>query len=129
MTRAFLDHIVLLASDLAISVRWYDAFLPLLGFEKTRAHVYLHADGWAVDLRAAKEGGAPYGRFNPGLNHIGVRVENAGAVLSLREAFAMKGFQVPEPQIFDDAETVLFFLDPDGMRWEVGHEVKGGDNA
>ena len=122
---AGLDHIVLLASDLSESVRWYDAFTPLLGFNKTREHIYLHTDGWAVDLRPAGEGGAPYGRYNAGLNHIGLRVSNAEVVLAVREAFAAKGFPVPEPRVFDGVETVVFFADPDGVRWEVGHALEG----
>lgn len=121
--RGKLDHIVLLASDLGQSARWYDAFTPLLGFEKTSRHIYLHPDGWAIDLRAADKNGDAYGRFNPGLNHIGLRVENADQVLAFRDAFAAKGFAVPEPQIFDEVETVMFFADPDGVRWEIGHEI------
>ena len=125
MTRAPLDHIVLMASDIDASVDWYDAFTPLLGFEKTRDHVYQHPDGWAIDLRAAKADAAPYGRHNAGLNHIGLRVESEKAVLAVRAGLAEKGYDVPAPQIFDGEETVVFFADPDGMRWEVGHHVGG----
>ena len=121
---AALDHIVLLASDLAQSVAWYDNFTQLLGFRKTGEHIYLHPDGWAIDLRAADKEGAPYGRFNAGLNHIGLRVETVDDVMAFRDAFAAKGFSVPEPQVFDDVETVVFFVDPDGMRWEIGHEIE-----
>ena len=121
---ARLDHIVLLASDMEAGVRWYDAFTPLLGFEKTREHIYLHANGWAIDLRPADEDGAPYGRYNAGLNHIGLRVGDADIVLAVREAFAAKGFEVPDPQVFDGVETVVFFADPDGVRWEVGHALE-----
>lgn len=124
VTRAPLDHIVLLAGDLGASVKWYDAFLPLFGFEKTRDHVYLHPDGWSVDLRPAHADGPPYGRFNPGLNHIGLRVADAAGVLALREDFVAKGFDAPDPQVFDQVETVVFFADPDGVRWEVGHELE-----
>ncbi len=124
--RALFDHIVLLASDHAESVRWYDAFTPLLGFQKTRDHVYLHPDGWAIDLRAAKKDGAPYERFNVGLNHIGLRVKTPADVMAIRDAFAAGGFSVPEPQIFDEEETVVFFKDPDGVRWEIGHEIEVG---
>lgn len=124
MTRAPLDHIVLLAGDLAASVQWYDGFLPLFGFEKTRDHVYRHPDGWSVDLRPAGEDGAPYGRYNAGLNHIALRVADAASVLELRKAFMAKGFDAPDPQVFDNVETVVFFADPDGVRWEVGHELE-----
>ena len=122
--RAQFDHIVLLASDHTESVRWYDAFMPLLGFRKTRDHVYLHPDGWAIDLRAAGKDAAPYGRYNAGLNHIGLRVEQVESVLAIRDAFAALSFAVPEPQIFDKEETVVFFKDPEGVRWEIGHEIE-----
>lgn len=121
MQRTSIDHIVLLAGDLEKSVAWYDAFMPLVGFEKPRAHVYLHADGWAVELRPAEEGTPPYGRYNAGLNHIGLTAADGKAVLAVRDAFAAKGFDTPEPQIFNDYFTVIFFRDPDGMRWEIGH--------
>ena len=123
--RAQFDHIVLLASDLDKSVQWYDAFTPLLGFQKTRDHVYGHPNGWAIDLRAAKKDGAPYGRYNAGLNHIGLRVNSVKDVMAIRNSFMAKGFPVPDPQIFDEEETVVFFKDPDGVRWEIGHEIEG----
>ena len=120
MPKTSMDHLVLAVADLETSVQWYDAFLPLLGFEKTREHVYLHADGWAVDVREAGEEAQPYGRYNVGLNHMGLSVADNETVLAIREAFAEKGFEVPEPQTFDGWATVVFFCDPDGMRWEIG---------
>jgi len=122
-TRALIDHIVLLAGDITASAAWYDAFLGVLGFRKTRAHVYLGPDDWVVDLRAASGSAEAYGRYNVGLNHIGLRVEDADAVLAVRKAFAAKGFEVPEPQIFKGEITAVFFVDPDGMRWEISHEI------
>ncbi len=122
-TRALMDHIVLLAGDIAASAAWYDAFLGILGFRKTRAHVYLSPDDWVVDLRAASDSAEPYGRYNAGLNHIGLRVEDADAVLAVRDAFAAKGFEVPEPEVFEGKVIAVFFTDPDGMCWEIGHEI------
>ncbi len=121
--RTVMDHIVLLVSDLSQSALWYDAFLDVLGYRKIRAHVYLHPDGWAVDLREASESAVAYGRYNVGLNHMGLRVEDADAVLAVRAAFAEKGFEVPEPQVFNGEVTAVFFADPDGMRWEISHEI------
>ncbi len=121
MQKTAMDHLVLMVADLETSVAWYDAFMPLVGFEKTREHVYLHADGWAVELRIANENTPPYGRYNAGLNHVGLSAADGEAVLSIRKAFAEKGFDVPDPQVFDGWATVVFFRDPDGMRWEVGH--------
>jgi catechol 2,3-dioxygenase-like lactoylglutathione lyase family enzyme len=122
-TRALIDHIVLLAGDITASAAWYDAFLGVLGFRKTRAHVYLSPDDWVVDLRAASDSAEPYGRYNVGLNHIGLRVEDANAVLAVRDAFAAKGFAVAEPEVFKGKVTAVFFTDPDGMCWEIGHEI------
>ncbi len=121
--RAVIDHMVLLVGDIAASAAWYDAFLGVLGFRKTRAHVYLGPDDWVVDLREASDSAAAYGRYNAGLNHIGLRVEDADTVLAVRDAFAAKGFEVPEPQIFNGKTTAVFFADPDGMRWEISHEI------
>ena len=120
MPKTAMDHLVLMVADLDRSVAWYDAFMPLVGFEKTREHVYQHTDGWAADLRPAGEEAQPYGRYNVGLNHIGLSVADNETVLAIRRAFAKKGFDVPDPQTFDDWATVVFFRDPDGMRWEVG---------
>ena len=61
MPKTAMDHLVLMVANLDRSVAWYDAFMPLVGFEKTREHVYQHTDGWAVDLRPAGEEAQPYG--------------------------------------------------------------------
>jgi len=122
-TQALMDHIVLLVADISASAAWYDAFTELLGFGKIREHIYLHPGGWSIDLRQASDSAAPYGRYNTGLNHIGLRVEDAATVLAVRDAFAEKGFDVPAPQKFKGDHTAIFFVDPDGMRWEIGHDI------
>jgi len=121
-TQALMDHIVLLVADIAVSAAWYDAFTGLLGFERIRQHVYLHPGGWSIDLRQASDSAEPYGRYNIGLNHISLRVEDAATVLAVRAAFAEKGFDAPAPQKFKGKVAAVFFIDPDGMRWEVGHD-------
>jgi catechol 2,3-dioxygenase-like lactoylglutathione lyase family enzyme len=122
-TQALLDHMVLLVADIAASAVWYDAFTSLLGFGKISEHVYLHPGGWSIDLRQASDSAAPYGRYNVGLNHMGLRVEDAATALAVREAFAAKGFEVPEPQKFKGKISAVFFVDPDGMRWELSHDI------
>jgi len=64
-----LDHLVLLASNLADSTRHYGIILPVLGFEKSRDGVWINSDGIAIDLRAAEDAQA-YKRYAPGLNHF-----------------------------------------------------------
>ena len=113
-----LDHLVILVSDLDASLPWYAAVLGALGFEKTRDHVWLNADGQAIDLKQAEDLSRPYGRFAPGLNHTGFRARDLAALEAVRSEVAAAGFEVPEVQDFGD-DRAVFLLDPDGMRIEV----------
>ena len=113
-----LDHLVILVSDLDKSLPWYAAVLGALGFEKTRDHVWLNADGQAVDLKQAEDLSRPYGRFAPGLNHTGFLAPSTAALETVRQTVAAAGFDVPEVQDFGD-DRAVFLLDPDGMRIEV----------
>lgn len=113
-----LDHLVILASDLETSARWYGVVLGALGFDKTRDHVWLHPDGWAVDLRPATDASRAYGRHAPGLNHTGFRAESVKALQALMARLAAAGLEVPETQDFGE-ELCIFLKDPDGMRIEI----------
>jgi len=113
-----LDHLVILASDLQASAAWYGAVLGALGFAKTRDHVWLHPDGWALDLRPATDAGRAYGRYAPGLNHTGFRADSVAAVEALMADLAAAGVEVPAIQDFGH-EKAVFLRDPDGMRFEV----------
>ena len=114
-----IDHMVLMASDLEESVRWYTAIFAALGYEKTREHVWLSSNGVAIDLRPAGDPEARYHRYAPGLNHFAVargsRSEVDAVAAHMREA----GFEPPEGQEFPDGYAI-FFRDPDGLRLEVG---------
>jgi len=114
-----LDHMVIYARDLAASVRFYDALLPLIGFDKGREHVYLNGDGLAIDLRPAPDDAPRYSRWGAGLNHYGFTAASRRDVDRVRKQFAKKGFDVPEVQIFDNGDYALFLPDPDGLRIEV----------
>ena len=61
-----LDHIVILVRSLDRSLPWYAALLGLLGFEKTRDHVWYDGD-LAIDLKQAEGGTPDYQRYAPGL--------------------------------------------------------------
>lgn len=113
-----LDHIVILASDMDASVRWYDALLTLIGFTKQRDHVWSNEDGLAIDLREAGADTRPYERFGPGLNHLGFNALTLEALEAVRSAMNAAGFDVPPVQNFDD-DRAVFFRDPDGMRIEL----------
>lgn len=113
-----LDHMVILVRSLEESVPWYAAMLDLIGFTKTRDHVWFSDDGLAIDLKQAKSNTADYARYAPGLNHLGFTAPDMAALDAVRDGMAKAGFEVPEKQDFD-GETAMFFRDPDGMRVEV----------
>ncbi|MEO1046624.1 MAG: VOC family protein [Pseudomonadota bacterium] len=113
-----LDHLVILVRSLERSLPWYAALLPLLGFTKTRNHVWSSDDGLSIDLKQAKQATDDYERYAPGLNHAGFTAADDAALDAVRDGMAAAGFEVPEKQYFG-TETATFFRDPDGMRIEV----------
>ena len=114
-----LDHIVINASDLEASLPWYEVLLPLIGFSKSRDHVFGNDDGLFIYLRQASESHHTYQRFGPGINHFGVVAENVDRIQSVRDAMIGAGFDAPELQTFPDGKAV-FFADADGFRIEIG---------
>ena len=112
-----LDHLVILVRSLDASLPWYATLLGLLGFHKTRDHVWWNGEV-AIDLKEATEGTPDYERYAPGLNHIGFTAPDAPALTAVRDGMAAAGFEVPEEQRFGP-DTATFFKDPDGMRVEV----------
>ena len=113
-----LDHIVINASDLAASLPWYQALLPLIGFEKTGEHVWGNKDDNYIDLRQANEPDKGYERHGAGVNHIGFTAPTEQAVGAIRAAMKEQGFDVPDIQVIDGA-TCLFMKDRDGFRVEI----------
>lgn len=112
-----LDHIVILVRSLDASLPWYSALLGLLGFDKTRDHVWYDGE-LAVDLKEAEAGTPDYQRYAPGLNHLGFTAPDEAALDSVRDGMALAGLDVPEKQ-FLGGQVATFFKDPDGMRVEV----------
>ena len=113
-----LDHIVLLVGSLERSLPYYETLLPLIGFEKSRDHVWGNADGVHLDFKEATEPGEGYRRYGIGLNHLGFTAPSAEAVQAVAEAMRTAGFEVPEIQPLGDSRA-LFMKDPDGMRFEI----------
>ncbi|MGB3797738.1 MAG: VOC family protein [Alteraurantiacibacter sp.] len=113
-----LDHMVIMVRSLEISLPWYKAMLGLIGFTKSRDHVWVNEDGVAIDLKQAKGDTGDYGRYAPGLNHLGFTAKDDAAMEALRDGMKAAGCEVPELQQFE-SETATFFRDPDGMRVEV----------
>ena len=115
-----LDHLVILVRSLDASLGWYEAILGLLGFTKSRDHVWGNEDGTYIDLKEAEAGTSDYGRYAPGLNHLGFTAPTMDELHRVRAGMAEAGFDVPELQELGTI-TATFFKDPDGMRLEVSH--------
>ena len=113
-----LDHIVLMLGDLEASLAYYETLLPLIGFTRTRDHVWGNADGVYIDLKQAGEPGHGYRRFGVGLNHLGFTAADEAEVDAVAAAMSGAGFDVPETQRLGDAYA-LFMKDRDGIRFEI----------
>ena len=103
--------------SLDASLDWYAALLGLLGFEKTRDHVWYDGNV-ALDLKEANPATRDYERYGPGLNHLGFTAPDEDALDRVRNGMSAAGFDVPEKQ-FLGPQIATFFKDPDGMRIEV----------
>ena len=113
-----LDHIVLMLSDLEASLPYYEALLPLIGFARTRDHVWGNADGVHLDFKQASDADEGYRRYGVGLNHIGFTAPSRAIVDEIGATMRAAGFDVPEPQDFGEAYA-LFMKDRDGIRFEI----------
>lgn len=116
-----LDHIVLLVRDFAVSMPFYEALLPLLGFTKTGEHVFGDGSGLFLDFRLASPKGQDYDRYGVGLNHLGFTARSREDVDGIAREMADRGFDVPDVQLFDEGDYALFVRDLDGMRIEITH--------
>jgi catechol 2,3-dioxygenase-like lactoylglutathione lyase family enzyme len=113
-----LDHIVILVGSLERSLSYYETLLPLIGFTKSRDHVWGNAEGIYIDFKEATEPGEGYRRYGIGLNHIGFTARSREAVEQVAEAMRAAGFETPALQRLGNSYA-LFMKDPDGMRFEI----------
>ena len=113
-----LDHIVLLLGDLEASLPYYEALLPLLGFARTRNHVWGNEDDLYLDLKQSTEPGEGYRRFGVGLNHLGFTAPDRPSLDAIAAKMREAGFEVPDFQTFGSA-VALFMKDRDGIRFEI----------
>lgn len=105
---------------------YYDALLPLIGFEKQKPHIWTDGNGFFLQFNEAKPGTGRYERYGAGMNHIGFGAPDPAAVERVRNAMSDAGFDVPEIQRLKGA-TALFMKDPDGIRFEITHYPPGVD--
>lgn len=113
-----MDHLVLMAGRLEASLAWYEALLPMLGYQKSREHVFVSRHAPAIDIKQASDETRSYGRYAPGLNHLGFTAPDLATVESVRDAMRKIGFEVQDIQNLS-GDMALFLKDPDGLRIEV----------
>ena len=119
-----IDHVTLLVSSLDRSMPYYDHLLPLLGFCKTRDHVWTDGNGFFFQFLQAKAGTSPYERYGAGMNHLGFGASSPDEVHAIRASMRDAGFEVPDVQDLRGA-IALFMKDPDGMRFEITYYPPG----
>jgi catechol 2,3-dioxygenase-like lactoylglutathione lyase family enzyme len=119
-----LDHVTLLSSDIAASMRYYSTLLPQIGFRRLRDHVWTDDAGFFFQFRQARGGTRAYERYAPGMNHRGFSVSHPDEVAVIRDRMAEAGFDVPELQDLDGV-TALLLKDPNGIRFEISHYPPG----
>lgn len=116
--RLKLDHLTILGRDLDRTLAFYSDLLPLLGFHEVKRGIWTDGDGFYFQFLPARAETPDYGRYHPGLNHLGFGAPDSAFVASVREAMAAKGWPVGELQHLHGA-VALFLPDPDGLRVEV----------
>jgi catechol 2,3-dioxygenase-like lactoylglutathione lyase family enzyme len=121
-----IDHITLLVGSLAVSMPYYEALLPLLGFAKKRDHIWTDGQGFFFQFLEARPDLPGYERYGSGMNHLGFAAPDVETVESVRQAMSDAGFATPDIQNIGPM-TALFMKDPDGIRFEVTHTPPGLD--
>jgi catechol 2,3-dioxygenase-like lactoylglutathione lyase family enzyme len=123
-----IGHIGLNVPDLALAREYYDALMPVVGFEALGAgpdwFAYRPADdtGTRLFLNTAPET-AVYSRFRPGLQHIAFSVSNRAQVHVVHEWALARGSEILNepglwPQYHPDYYAV-FWADPHGFKLEA----------
>lgn len=119
-----IDHLVLRVSDLKKSRAFYDYVLKFLGFKLLDE--YEDAVGWTngktrlwigqADTEGKKH---PYRFGDIGFHHYAFELESRAGVDALERHLKKKNIEIFDPaaEYYDDYYAV-FFLDPDGMKFE-----------
>jgi catechol-2,3-dioxygenase len=119
-----IDHLSICVSDVKKSRPLYEHFLKFLGFKLMDD--YGDAVGWTngrtrlwimqADSKGRKN---PYRFRNVGFHHYAFQLESRAAVDALEKHLKKKKIEIVNPagEYYDDYYAV-FFLDPDGMKFE-----------
>jgi len=123
-----IDHVYLAVRDMAISTRFYDSVMPVLGYRRVEStiggdpHVHYYNRQFGFSLRPARSGTAAHDPYAPGLHHFCFRVLDERAVEQAAIEIRAKGVGVTEGRIYPEYAPdyyAVFFDDPDGIRLEI----------
>ncbi len=113
-----MDHIVIYASDITESDKFYSRLMEMLGFTRIRAYVFQQGD-ICFDVRHALREGDAHKRGDPGVDHFGFRAPNRGVVDQIMMDMLAEGFDDARITEFENGDYALFIADPDGVRFEI----------
>lgn len=121
-----LDHLTILSRDFDESARFYGLVLPLLGFAQKRRGIWSNELGLFLQFREANPDTGDYGRYAPGLNHLGFKAPDSQVVEAIKQAMDRAGYEA-RLQRFGEGVVALFIPDPDGLRVEISYYPPGID--
>jgi len=131
-----IDHIGVNVPDLALAREYYDALMPLVGFEPLGSgpdwFAYRPADdkGTRLYVNAAPGSGA-YSRLRPGLQHIGFQVSSRARVHAAHEWAVAWGSEIlNEPRLWPEYHQdyyAVFWADPHGFKLEAFYTGRPDD--
>ena len=143
-----IDHIEITVRDMATAVRFYDRFLPLLGFdlrnrseallEQHEKHVvsYEHPRcGFAITSPRRAFAAEAVHRRKPGaLHHLAFRAPSRAEVDRLHlELKAIGAAIVSPPRVYPEFTPAgyyaVFFKDPEGIKYEIVCTGEGGGSS
>ena len=122
-----IDHIYIIASDMARSEAFYDRAMSVMGFRKSTfaiegdAHIQYFNRHFGYVLRPARSDQA-HDAYSPGLHHLCFRVDSAADVVLIANGLRAAGINATEPTLHPNYAPdywATFFSDPDGIRLEV----------
>ncbi|MBI3451633.1 MAG: VOC family protein [Rhodospirillales bacterium] len=129
MTLGAMHHLELTVTDMARSVKFYDAVLDFLGYRKIEEKPELV--GWAGKAGALfiapanpKSANKAHDRYSPGLHHFAWAAESRAEVDRLHgvlKGFGARILDAPAEYDYMPGYYAVFFADPDGMKLELVH--------